>query len=84
MSENKENNLKILNHFLVPNHKVLSKEEAKKIFELYNSKPEQFPYIMISDPVIKEIGAKAGDLIKIIRKSQTAGETEYYRLVVEG
>ena len=39
--------------------------------------------ILGSDPVIKKIEAKPGDVLRITRKSQTAGETVYYRLVTE-
>lgn len=40
--------------------------------------------IKISDPAIKDLGVKAGDVILIKRKSHTAKETDYYRLVVDG
>lgn len=65
-------------------HEILPAEARQKALEKYNASPEQFPYILASDPVIKEIGAKPGDLIKILRPSETAGESAYYRLVVEG
>jgi len=79
-----ELHVKIAGHILVPKHETLTPEEAKEVQKKYNAKPEQFPYILSTDPVIKEIGAKPGDLIKIIRKSETAGETIYFRYVVEG
>jgi len=44
----------------------------------------QFPKILKSDPVVNILGAKIGDLIKIIRKSETAKESVYYRVVIEG
>lgn len=40
--------------------------------------------MMTSDPAIKLLNCKVGDVIKIIRRSETAGETEYYRVVVKG
>ena len=72
----------ILEHFLVPKHRVLSPEEAKHVLEKYRVQPHQLPYILVSDPVVKAIGAKPGDIIEIIRDSPTAGKAVYYRLVV--
>jgi DNA-directed RNA polymerase, subunit H, RpoH/RPB5 len=37
----------------------------------------------MSDPVIKEMNAKIGDVLKITRKSAIAGVSYYYRVVVE-
>lgn len=74
----------VLSHELVPKHYIVSEEEKQKIIEKYRiTKTSQFPMIKASDPVIKAIGAKPGDLIKIIRKSNVAKETVYYRFVVE-
>lgn len=73
----------ILEHFLVPKHRVLSPEEAQKVLEKYRIKPHQLPYILTSDPVVKALGAKPGDIIEIIRESPTAGKAVYYRVVVE-
>lgn len=67
---------------LVPKHILLSKEEKKALVEQLKIKPEQLPWIRASDPVAKLIGAKPGDIVKIVRKSPTAGETIAYRLVV--
>ncbi|MEN2974503.1 MAG: DNA-directed RNA polymerase subunit H [Candidatus Caldarchaeales archaeon] len=72
----------ILEHELVPPHRVLTPEEARKILEKYGIQPQQLPYILASDPVVREIGARPGDIIEIRRKSPTAGEAVYYRLVV--
>ena len=73
----------ILEHELVPEHIVLSKEEAEKVLEHYNIKPEKLPKILASDPVVRTINAKPGDIIKIIRKSRTAKKAVSYRVVVE-
>jgi len=72
----------ILKHDLVPHHSILSKKEAKKILEAYNIKKDQLPKILVTDPVARAIGARVGDIIKIIRKSPTAGESVAYRLVI--
>ncbi len=73
----------ILKHMYVPQHVVLSPEEAKVVLEMYHAKHDQLPKIRAADPVVRAIGAKAGDILKIIRSSDTAGTSEYYRLVVE-
>ena len=71
-----------MEHFLVPKHRILPPEEAKQVLEKYRIQPHQLPAILASDPVVKAIGAKPGDIIEIIRDSPTAGKAVYYRLVV--
>ncbi|RLF27275.1 MAG: DNA-directed RNA polymerase subunit H [Thermoplasmata archaeon] len=73
----------ILKHELVPHHEILSDEEKKQLIEKYNLTPDQLPKILDSDPVSVSIGAKPGQIVKIIRKSHTAKEAVAYRLVVE-
>ncbi len=72
----------IFKHELVPKHEILSKEEVEELLEKYRIKPYQIPRIKASDPATKMIGAKPGDVIKIIRKSPTAGRSVAYRYVV--
>jgi len=72
----------ILDHELVPRHILLTKEERRQLLEQLKIRPEQLPWIRASDPVAKLIGAKPGDIVKIIRKSPTAGEIIAYRFVV--
>ena len=73
----------ILKHELVPIHEILTAAEKKELLERMSITEKQLPKILDSDPVINKIEAKPGDVIKITRKSQTAGETVYYRLVAE-
>lgn len=72
---------KIENHFLVPKHVLLPKEEAKRVLEQYNVKTEDLPIILESDPAIKKFGAERNDIIKIERNSFTSGKAVYYRAV---
>uniref|UniRef100_A0A7C2Z9P1 DNA-directed RNA polymerase subunit Rpo5 n=1 Tax=Ignisphaera aggregans TaxID=334771 RepID=A0A7C2Z9P1_9CREN len=74
--------LKILEHELVPKHEVLSLEEGLEVLKKYGVRPEQLPWIKTSDPVVKAIGAKPGDIIKITRKTPWGGEIVVYRYVV--
>ena len=72
----------ILKHQLVPDHAILSKTEANKIIKQLKVNREHLPKIKVDDPVVKEIGAKSGDILKITRKSHTAGKFITYRLVL--
>ena len=82
MSE--KNKSVIPNHVLVPEHLLLTQEEAKAVLEKYRVKPSQLLFIKSSDPAIRSTKAKPGDIIKIVRKSPTAGEAIAYRYVIEG
>jgi DNA-directed RNA polymerase subunit H len=71
-------------HQLVPKHVVLSEEEKSEVLKRYKVSLRQLPRILITDPTIVDKNPKVGDVVKIIRKSPTAGETIYYRVVVRG
>ncbi len=75
---------KISTHHLIPKHELLVRAEADEILKNFHASPGQFPYLLVTDPVAKEIGAKPGDFVKITRSSETAGQSVYYRYVVEG
>lgn len=74
----------ILDHELVPKHEVLKPEEAVEILKSLGVRPDQLPYLRASDPVARAIGAKPGDVVRIIRKSPTAGKIIVYRFVIAG
>jgi DNA-directed RNA polymerase subunit H len=61
----------------------LTEEEKKQLLSQFKVQPYQLPQIKASDPAVKAIGAKPGDVLRIIRKSPTAGEHSAYRYVVE-
>ena len=73
----------ILNHVLVPSHRVMPETEVKKIMKKYNLlEKTQFPEISRFDPVAKIIGLRPGNVCHIIRPSKTAIETNYYRVCI--
>jgi len=74
----------VLSHRLVPKHEILTKEEADQLLARYGITSQQLPHILTTDPVVKELGGKAGDIVKITRESETAGQSVYYRVVVRG
>lgn len=73
----------VLEHELVPDHILLTEEETQEVLTRYKITKGQLPKIKTSDVVVKQINAKPGDVIKIIRKSLTAGKAVAYRLVIE-
>jgi len=73
----------IFEHALVPKHEVVSTEEREKMLSEYRVQPYQLPRLKASDPAVKAIGAKPGDIVRIIRDSPTAGKYISYRYVVE-
>jgi len=70
-------------HIYVPKHEIITKKEAEEVLENHNCKPTDLPLIFANDPAIVGLGVKPGDMIKITRKSATAGNSFYYRYVVE-
>ena len=66
-------------HVLVPKHAKLSEKEKEELFKKYNISLKEIPKILKSDPAIATLDVKIGEVIKIIRKSQTAGESVFYR-----
>ena len=91
--EAKKNNIELLprifpsfdifKHELVPRHEILTLKEREQTLAQYRIQPYQLPEIKASDPAVKAIGAKPGDILRIIRKSPTAGTHIAYRYVVE-
>lgn len=71
-------------HILVPVHKKLSEKEKADILKKYNITLKELPKILVNDSALEGLDVKEGDVVKIIRKSHTAGESYYYRGVING
>lgn len=74
----------IFDHVLVPKHEVLADEEREKVLTEYRVDAFQLPWIRASDPAVRAIGARPGDVVRVVRDSATAGRFVSYRYVVEG
>jgi DNA-directed RNA polymerase subunit H len=74
--------LNVSEHTLVPKHSKLNDKEKKELLEKYGITIKELPKIIKKDPAIKELDARVGDIIEIKRKSPTAGESVFYRCVV--
>lgn len=72
----------VTKHELVPKHSKLTEKEHKELFEKYAIDMPNLPRIYKNDPAILDLDVKEGDIVKIVRKSPTAGETVFYRRVV--
>lgn len=73
----------VTKHVLVPRHAKVSDKEKKELTEKYNISMRNLPKIFASDPAIQDLGAKEGDVIKIVRPSRTAGSSVFYRRIVK-
>lgn len=74
--------LDVSKHVLVPKHVKLNEKEKKELFEKYVADLRDLPRMYKDDPAIGGLDVKEGDVIKILRKSPTAGEAAFYRRVV--
>ena len=76
----------VLENELVPEHIILNEEEANQVLENLKIRVTQLPKILSTDPALKALNkdVELGTIIKIIRKSVTAGDAITYRVVIEG
>ena len=74
---------KKMRHEIVPEHRVLTAEEAEEVLGKANIKKELLPKISLNDPIAQQIEAKLGDVIEIKRRSETAGYVFVYRHAIK-
>jgi len=73
--------INVQGHVFVPKHVLLNEKEVQELLTRYNISPQQMPTISAKDPALDELNARVGDIIKIIRNSQTQGKSFFYRVV---
>lgn len=78
----KQTSFDVAQHVLVPKHVKLTEKEKKEVLAQFNVSIHQLPRILITDPALRRLDVKLGDVIKVVKKSPTAGEVVYYRGVI--
>lgn len=75
-------------HILCSEHHLLTPEEAEEVLKELNVEKDKLPKISESDPAVRYLESihgtiPEGSIVKVIRKSDTAGDFVVYRLVVD-
>lgn len=69
-------------HVSVPRHEIMDEVEVEKFCDINCTDRKKFPAIKSTDPQVVWIGGKPGQVIKIMRESDTIGVGESYRYCI--
>ena len=72
----------VTKHEMVPPHTIMNPEQVAQILKRYRITEKQLPKIDRHDAVARFMGLRVGDIVQIIRPSETAGRYVTYRLVM--
>ena len=70
----------ITRHELVPKHMILCDAEKAELLKRYRARESQLPKIQCEDAIARYFGVHKGQVMKIIRPSETAGRYVTYRI----
>jgi DNA-directed RNA polymerase subunit H len=82
-AKKKKSKFKVDKQALTPKHAKVSDREKKQVLETYRATLKDLPKIYKTDPAILNLDVKPGDVVKVTRESATAGETIFYRVIVD-
>jgi len=69
-------------HILVPEYRILNREERINVISSLITKKSKLPKIKKADPCVIWSNATTGDILEFIRNDEVTGKSIYYRLVV--
>lgn len=72
----------ITDHELVPKHEPLTPDETQQMLKAFALNAAQLPRLLATDPVALYFGLQRGAVVKITRKSETAGTYVTFRQVI--
>ena len=74
----------LVDNVLVSKYELLEREtdDYKNFCEEYKCKKRNIPKLHIYDPTAKYYGLKKGDIVRVIRPSETSGKSPFYRIVI--
>ncbi len=76
--------VKTVSHYLIPKHSKVSEKDKRVLLDSYQITVKELPKILRKDPAIAHLDVEVGDVIRIERKSDTAGKATGYRTVING
>ena len=74
--------LNMTEHVCCPEFTVLENEELNEILQSYNAKRKELPKQFDSDPMSRYLFLKRGQVVRVIRNSETTGQSVAYRIVI--
>lgn len=76
--------INLIENVFVPRYEILDKEtdDYKKFCELYSCKKRNIPKLNFIDPMARYYNLKKGDIVRVIRASETSGLSSFYRIVI--
>jgi len=74
--------MEIPTHESVPEHSLMSLSDIDKLVKKYKIAPMYFPKILVTDPVAVWYGIRAGNVVRVKRRSETAGYAYVYRICI--
>lgn len=76
--------INLIENTLVPRYEILDHEtdDFKKFCEQYQCKKRNIPKLYANDPMARYYNLKRNDIVRVIRPSETSGQSAFYRLVI--